>query len=80
MSYVVDKVSYNPIPLSIFLNPKKTIGDHVKVIVKVKVTSDGIEEVNGNASTALDKVLLALVQTPIRAKVGKNGNQLVATV
>ena len=65
MGNVVDQVSHNAVPLAILLDAKKAIGDHVEVIVKVKVTGDSIEEVNGNTCTAFDKVFFALVQTPV---------------
>ena len=80
MGDVVDEVGDDTVPLAVLLHPEQSVGDHVEVVVKVQVTGDGIEQVNGNAGAALDQVPLALVQTAVGAKVGEDGDQLVATV
>ena len=80
MGDVVDQVGHNAIPLAVLLHPEEAVGDHVQVVVEVEVTRHRVEQVNGDAGAALHNVPLALVQAAVGAKVGKEGNQLVAAV
>ena len=80
VSHIVDQVGCDTVPFAILAHPKQSIGHQVEIVVKVQITSHRIEQIDGNARTALHLILLALVQSTLCSKVGEYLNQIIAHI